>query len=79
MIAVSDEQVDDVPECHWYEYGNVPPEGFAVNVTLCPESIVGDAGVTDPADSVELSVIIPDFILFFETGVVALQIILLII
>ena len=45
-IAESEEHVDDVPLSHWYEYGDVPPEGFAVNITFCPESIVGDEGVT---------------------------------
>ena len=50
-IAVSEEQVDDVPLYHWYEYGVVPPDGLAVKVILCPESIVGLDGVIAPATS----------------------------
>ena len=32
----------------------MPPDGFAVSVTLCPESIIGDAGVDEPEDNAVL-------------------------
>jgi hypothetical protein len=34
----------------------VPPDGFAVKVTDCPLSIVGEDGVTAPAERAELTV-----------------------
>jgi hypothetical protein len=37
-------------------YGVVPPDGFAVNVTDCPESIVSADGVMAPAVRTELTV-----------------------
>ncbi len=47
--VVSDEQVTLEPEYHWYEYGLVPPEAWAVRVADWPESIVWAAGVIAPA------------------------------
>ena len=41
---------------HWYEYGEVPPDGVEARVIDCPLSIVGAAGVTAPATSVGLTV-----------------------
>ena len=72
-IAVSEEQVVDVPLYHWYEYGVVPPDGLAVKVILCPESIVGLDGVTAPADNAEFTITLL-FTLFTVTGVVALSV-----
>ena len=44
--VVSDAHVAEVPEYHWYVYGEVPPVGADIlNVIDCPLSMVGDAGV----------------------------------
>ena len=39
--------VHDKSAYHWYEYDPKPPTGFAVSVTVCPESATVFAGVTD--------------------------------
>ena len=43
-------------EYHWYEYGEVPPVGFAERMMDWPVSIEGDAGVTGPAEIGPLTV-----------------------
>ena len=58
---------------HLYEYVDVPPDGLAVKVILCPESIVGLDGVTAPADNAEFTITLL-FTLFTVTGVVALSV-----
>jgi hypothetical protein len=40
-----------VTPVHEYEYGPVPPDGLAVNVTDWPLSIVGADGDTEPAEN----------------------------
>jgi hypothetical protein len=47
-----------VTPVHEYEYGPVPPDGFAVNVTDWPLSIVGADGEITPAESAALTVIL---------------------
>ena len=42
-------------EYHWKLYGAVPPEGLADKVIDSPASIVGPAGVIDPAISAVLT------------------------
>jgi hypothetical protein len=46
-----------VTPVHEYEYGPVPPDGLAVNVTDWPLSIVGADGETTPTESALLTVI----------------------
>jgi hypothetical protein len=46
-----------VTPVHEYEYGPVPPDGFAVNVIDWPLSIVGADGDIVPAESAALTVI----------------------
>ncbi len=43
-------------EYHVYVYGPVPPVGFAVSVTVCPVSMLGELGDTDPDESAEFTV-----------------------
>ena len=43
-------------EYHVYVYGPVPPDGFAVSVTVCPLSMLGELGDTDPDESAEFTV-----------------------
>lgn len=44
-IGELDEHTLLEPEYHWYVYDPVPPKTFAVRVTVCPLSIIGDLGV----------------------------------
>ena len=54
--VVSSEQVELVPEYHWYDSEGVPPEACDVSVTFWPLSIFGALGVTAPATSAALTV-----------------------
>ena len=44
---------------HKYEYGNIPPDGFAVNVIDCPTSIDGDDGEVVPAERTMVPTVTP--------------------
>ena len=53
---------EPVDEYHWYVYGVVPPDGFAVSVIDWPVSIMKFDGVGLPADNDGLTVtnVFPD-------------------
>ena len=69
---MSEVHVCDVPEYHRYEYGAVPPDGFAVKEVYCPASTSVFDAVGADATRVETTANVTSVVgVYAVSGVVA--------